>query len=229
MRFVKLNHPCLVPIVGFVLPEPSIPNFFGVISRFMVNGSLIDMFTPRQRDDQTRWTTTRKTTTIYLCACVMKFLHSQGISHGFLKPSNILFDENFRPRISGYWMSSVIPCDPSAMSRGRNACYSAPELFEPKFTGKVDVFAWALIVLEIIIGDVAKVKQCFGSFRNWDQFPLPSGMTNAYSDLFSSCLSLDPAKRESFVDIVKKMRGNKDFCIPGADEEEFQKVCVEME
>jgi serine/threonine protein kinase len=108
--FQTFSHPALCPIRGVIAPERQAPLSFGVVSPLMPNGSLHDIST--RPDFASKWTATRKMITIVGMAFGMRYLHSRNITHCFLKPSNVVFDAVFEPKIVDWWISAVIASDP---------------------------------------------------------------------------------------------------------------------
>jgi serine/threonine protein kinase len=85
----------------------------------------------------------------------MRFIHSEGFVHRDLKPSNVLIDEKGRCRI-GDWGSSKLTVKSANRWMGGIVCtiqYAALELYgNPPYSEKIDVFAFALILYELVVG-----------------------------------------------------------------------------
>jgi serine/threonine protein kinase len=86
----------------------------------------------------------------------MAFAHESDIIHQNLKPSNILLDENHRPRIYNFGSSRGQPLSETLARTVGTPPSAAPELYDDAdYDGKADVFSFALILYEIVAGQTA--------------------------------------------------------------------------
>ncbi|KAF3614472.1 hypothetical protein FXO37_35925 [Capsicum annuum] len=79
---------------------------------------------------------------------------SQKIIHWDIKPQNILLDQNFNAKLSDFGLSKLIEKDKSKIvtrMRGTPG-YLAPEWLSSVITEKVDVYAFGIVLLEILCG-----------------------------------------------------------------------------
>jgi serine/threonine protein kinase len=84
----------------------------------------------------------------------MRHLHSKDIIHRDLKPGNLLLDEQFRVRICDFGTSRIEGCGTTTTTTFATLIYAAPEVFEGESpTKKVDVFAFGLILYELLVGE----------------------------------------------------------------------------
>ncbi|CAK5263320.1 unnamed protein product [Mycena citricolor] len=74
----------------------------------------------------------------------MQYLHTCGVVHGSLKPSNILVKQSGRACIADYGMVEV----QSSASHGHR--YFSPEAWKGTLSRPSDVYAWAMSALEIL-------------------------------------------------------------------------------
>ncbi|KAM3222322.1 hypothetical protein P3L10_021592 [Capsicum annuum] len=118
----------------------------------MVNGSLDRWIYNKNQENGLTWQ--RIITDI---AKGLAYLHdecSQKIIHLNIKPQNILLDQNFNAKISDFGMSKLIEIDKSKIEtrmRGTRG-YLAPEWLKSVITEKVDVYAFGIVLLEVLCG-----------------------------------------------------------------------------
>ena len=90
----------------------------------------------------------------------LKELHSNGIIHCNLKPSNVLIDEHGNVKICDFKKALVVSkmtiADIRRNKRGLSPCYTAPEIFtdEGTFSFKSDLWALGCIMFEMASGEV---------------------------------------------------------------------------
>ncbi|KAF3637320.1 putative G-type lectin S-receptor-like serine/threonine-protein kinase SD2-5-like [Capsicum annuum] len=107
----------------------------------------------RNRSKDSRWHSPHQSD----IAKGLAYLHdecSQKIIHLNIKPQNILLDQNFNAKISDFGMSKLIEIDKSKIEtrmRGTRG-YLAPEWLKSVITEKVDVYAFGIVLLEVLCG-----------------------------------------------------------------------------
>ena len=90
----------------------------------------------------------------------LKELHSNGIIHCNLKPSNVLIDEHGNVKICDFkkalLVNTMTTADIRRNKRGLSPCYTAPEIFtdEGTFSFKSDLWALGCIMYEMASGEV---------------------------------------------------------------------------
>jgi len=140
----------------------------------------------------------------------LAWLHHIQIAHLDLKPSNILYDSNYRCKVADFGLARLKSEDgyiPGAC--GGTPLYSAPEvLMKEDFTDKADVYSYALIFAFILTG-----KEPYPEFSAWDSFfnavvsegvrpPLPKHTPKNLARLIQSCWAFDPDERPSFIEVL---------------------------
>jgi hypothetical protein len=212
---IQLRHPCIVPILGW---SPLGSNTFaiqmpvasrGALSDYLEGGSKADLGLLRD--------VTRQACIICDIVLGMKYAHSRGILHRDLKPSNILVDENWRGMICDFGMSLAASDRGLGFFRGTWE-YAAPEQFEPRAlcTEKVDVFAFGVVVYEIITG-----RPCRRAFdRHFQRLPdPPMAYGSLMHEVIGDCWSFAPSRRPSFQAIFDRFMRSGWALLPGADEQ----------
>jgi serine/threonine protein kinase len=103
------------------------------------------------------WTHTQIAIIVAGIAIGINRLHTCGIAHGALKPSDILLGENYQPKISDYVTWTMERTRVAKPSQVGSPTYTAPEIYDCAIdpTGSVDVFAFGLILYELAVGEKA--------------------------------------------------------------------------
>ena len=221
-KFRELSHPGLVRIKTIARPDATMPSDLAVLSEYCANKSLKDLFQHEDPALQIKWDGTRKTITIYWITLTMAYLHHHKIVHGFLKPSNILFDNNFDAKISEYWVSSLIETDSSVKVLEPNLVPRSAEAFLYKLHGPaVDVFMWGQIVYQILIGRPPFTNAFSGIIEYGERPSLSKSTPSAYVELLVKCLDNDACARPTFSQIAASIITSDSFVVPGTSMDEL--------
>jgi serine/threonine protein kinase len=210
---LKLKHPCVVALVGFL--PPSIFTPARLATAFVDGLSLRSVleFPPAW------WTGTIKSQTIIGLTCGMKYVHSHGIIHRDLKPSNVLLDSvTHRVHICDFGSSRFLLTESTLTQQTGTPCYMAPEMYEDvEYDFKVDVFSFGLIAYEIVAGQPffsrnLRPEQIMKKVLSDWRPSFPEHVAMWVRELISLCWSGDPARRPSFCEILATLESN-DFKI----------------
>jgi hypothetical protein len=214
----KLNHPCVVRLVGWILPEVS--GYSELHTELAERGSLGDVLEDvRSGCEGTFWNETR--ICIIICDIVlgMRFVHSREIIHLDLKPSNILINAAGRALIGDFGSSRFGQGDGTGNGHHGTVHYSAPELFEEpvEYSSKADVFSFGFILYEIMTGRPVFDSSLLGfpvirKLRNGERPDIPEGCGEFMGSLIRRCWSDDPSFRPTFDDILREFQ-SRNFCI----------------
>ncbi|KAH0653826.1 hypothetical protein KY289_031504 [Solanum tuberosum] len=143
-----IHHINLVKLIGYCAEK----SHRLLIYEYMVNGSLDRWIT---QENGLTWH--KRQMVISDIAKGLAYLHedcSHKIIHLDIKPQNILLDQNFNAKISDFGLSKLIEKDTSkVVTRMRGTPgYIAPEWLSSVITEKVDVYAFGIVLLEILCG-----------------------------------------------------------------------------
>ena len=151
----------------------------------------------------------------------MQYLHSHNIIHRDLKLANILEDNDLYPKIADFGLSKIynqnLTSNPAASFEG-TPIYIAPEIWSDfQYSTKSDVYAYSIILYEIITGEVPFENENFfykigvdvsiNNLRPSFHFPIP----DHYKKLIESCWSKNPNERPSFNEIVSLLKSDEFF------------------
>jgi hypothetical protein len=201
-----LNHPCIVRIVGWSLPNEECRKA-RIATEFMSNGSVEEALERVKKGEiPAFWNHTNITKMIIGILLGMKYLHSRNIIHRDLKPGNLLIDGNGQIRIADFGTAKLEDCGTTTEALGTVA-YMTPEILDnDQPTKKVDVFAFGLIVYEILVGESVFPKTGsalhIAGMHVRDVRPeLPKGIHRSIRNMIQRCWSKNPDDRPTFDEI----------------------------
>jgi serine/threonine protein kinase len=217
----KLNHPCVLRLLGYVLPGKSSPA--EIHMEWAQNGSLARVLgLVRTGRCPSFWNPTGIAIIISGIVLGMRFVHSHGFIHQDLNPSNILLNDRGRALIADFGSSRWESPDITPHASGSDQ-YTAPELYiEDDWGQKIDVYSFGLILYELLVGspvfredelrdDILEKK--LTGFMPAMGYRISPSMSN----LIQACLQLDPILRPSFDDILIFCQRINFGIVPGAD------------
>jgi serine/threonine protein kinase len=222
-----LNHPCVLKIIRWALPNDRQPG--QIHTEYVEQGSLCDVLRRKRSErDGGFWTPTK--IGIVICDIVigMRFVHFRGIIHRDLKPSNILIRGSGRALIGDFGSSRFKDDDGTITGATGTVHYAAPELFDETafLTPKVDVWGFGLILYEIVSGFPVFPTSLspFDVIRQMQSHHRPdiSSECGEYMrGMIQRCWSDDPASRPSFEAILREFRARRFAILPAVDGEEI--------
>ncbi|KAJ1265619.1 hypothetical protein BS78_08G090500 [Paspalum vaginatum] len=160
----RLRHKNIVPLVGWSYNkgEPIL------IYEYMPNGSLDQLLFNRNGDEQQLLPTS-------ICQWSTRYsIYEPMVLHRDIKASNILIDLTFQARLGDFGLACVLADGKNSYTdQGAPGTigFRAPEyIYSGKATRKTDVFAFGVLVLEIVTGKKAvgrDVVQFGGHIMDW--------------------------------------------------------------
>jgi serine/threonine protein kinase len=182
----------------------------GIVTEYAESGSLEKVLEKVKLGDiPVFWTHTKIAIMIVGVILGMKYLHSRSIIHRDLKPANILLDRNGRVRIADLGLARE---DGGVWSKpgAGTPLYMAPEITLSRGTPtmKVDVFAFGLILYEILFGETVFPNNV--TERGLMEMHLsglrpkcPGKIDAQIRQIIESCWAMNPEDRPSFEDLFE--------------------------
>jgi serine/threonine-protein kinase ULK4 len=233
-NLVKLNHPCVLRILRWALPDEQ--KDAEIHMEYAENGSLEAVLVEvNSRHPPGFWTQNGIGILISGIVLGMRYVHSRGIVHRDLKPSNILMNGRGYALIADFGVSWVVSDNATPTGGVGTPCYSAPEMWQESVdcTTKCDVFSFGLVLYEILTGKpVFRPKEPLLSvlrrLRTGDLPELPSQYGRFMQELIRKCLAKEPGNRPSFDDIFASFQQERFSILPDADAVPVGDFCTKI-
>lgn len=195
----------------FLIRHPNIISLYGVytqnhklsmILELAPKGTLFDLLHRRNKDQEISMEFKYKLTMQIINA--MNYLHTIGFVHRDLKSKNILFNDDYEVKITGFGLCK----SKTELSKGKvlnsgTPAYMAPELYGKKgLDEKIDVFSFGTLIWEIFTeqepfeglnDNEIKTKVC-----NGEGMAIGKDVPKKVADLISLCRHFDSKRRPSF-------------------------------
>ena len=155
------SDPCLVSMKGMSFDEAR--RRLTVAMEFVTVGQCNTLNLKQVLENQPAWWTPgRQYITMIGVAHGLAYIHGNGFIHCDMKPSNILFDSHYHPKICDF-DSTRSQDDPSSLAQGLGTFgYVAPEA-TTEFKEKSDLYSFGVILYEIHEGPAAMKKSLSAS------------------------------------------------------------------
>lgn len=144
----KLRHPNIATLIG-VCPEACI-----LVYDYFPNGNLEDRLACKDNSSPLSWKT-RILIATQLCSALI-FIHSNKICktvHGDMKPSNILLDANYVPKLAGFGTCHFLTHDEKlSYNENLSVGYDAKRNHEFPLTTELDIYSFGTVLLSLLTG-----------------------------------------------------------------------------
>ncbi|XP_077216408.1 protein kinase superfamily protein [Tasmannia lanceolata] len=196
----QINHSNMIRLSGFCLHEG---NSY-LVYEFAENGSLTNWLHQKKYQDSSSLSWKQRVQIAYDVADGLNYLHNYAIPpyiHKNLKSSNILLDGNFRAKVANFGLARTMDNqEGGGLQLTRHVVgtqgYMAPEYLEHGLiTPKLDVFAFGVVMLELLSGREAVI---------------PSGEEEKGGDLLLSASIMPVLDGEN---VRLKLKGFVDPCL----------------
>jgi serine/threonine protein kinase len=216
--FLELSHPHIIPIVGFI---PPMKNAGPVIFSPYNESESLEMILTRVRrnDPPDFWTDAGKAFLIAGLLSGLLYLHSRGIFHSDLKPSDLIIDSSGSIAIRDFLTGKLEDFKFTIASQVGNPSYSAPEVSggcDDKIgrTAKADVFSFGVILYEIVCGQTVFPSTLAPATiwrKSHDPRPgarpvIPASIHPILRSCIQRCWVPDPSKRPKLSDLWQQLR-----------------------
>ena len=209
----QLRSPRIVAVVGAVMIDSS---YLGLVLEYCEGGTLRealeadDYATAVDEAQRRRWLSD--------IALGMSYLYSKGVEHRDLKSLNVLLDGARRCKVSDFGLSKSESLNTAATqstmggAKGTPA-YMAPELLQSNiFTEKTDVYAYGMIVSEVLAGDIPwrglnQMQIMMQAGLQKQRPPVPEGAPADLVALMQRCWDHEPDARPTFAAITAEICG----------------------
>lgn len=219
-----MNHGNLVKLEGFCI-DPEEGNCF-LVYEYVKNGSLHSWLHRNGNGTKLDWKTRLQIAVDV--ASGLQYIHEHtrpSVVHKDIKTSNILLDSKMRAKIANFGLAKS-GCNAMTTNIVGTQGYLAPEYLADGFvTTKIDVFAFGVVLLELVSGKEAideqgkalwmQLNKVFDGMEDGREERLKAWMDRALLDhscsvegvmnvmaVAKACLQRDPSRRPSMVDIV---------------------------
>jgi serine/threonine protein kinase len=212
-----LNHPLILGFEDFIpATSPATTTLTAkgsaaIVTEFAENGSLADHLSRGSRGRLLSATRVAKIAVGIVMG--MRYLHSEGVIHGDLRPATVFVDWNWTVRVGGF-CRSVLASRPGDFESSKlsDVRYAAPECFENCPTRRSDVFSFGLILVGLVGGDpdfwggLSPFQVMKRVFLDGDRPVIPSGVEPSIRTLIEDCCGQSPLDRLPFEMILDRLK-----------------------
>ena len=237
----QIEHQRVSQYFGYSLRDFEGKNHLSFVMKYYQNSSL-QTFLSCNKSVKRNWNTSIQIV-ITGIANGMKYLHSVGITHGSLRPSQIMLDENEEPHISDIDFSQIVQTHfsqeyfQSKIYANEDIFYTPPEILlgeECYFNQTCDVYSFGILLYEIITKSKPYSDFNFKSHNivnfiykianeNYRPiFPSDNPIKSEYKNLIERCWSRSPSQRPTFDEIYRCLTTQQEYELSGIDRTEYE-------
>ena len=175
-------------IVDIIVPRGYESGFYYFVMEWLPQGDLESAVLERRLD------TKEVPGILARVAHSLATLHDRAMVHRDVKPSNILLDLGFRPKLADFDLIHAVDTFAATQGALGTVVYSAPEAREDASTPgpEADLFSLAMLTLFCLRGSTLPFE-VVNHEQSWLQETLPPGPLH---DLLSAALERDPSQRK---------------------------------
>ena len=189
----SIDNPFILPFYGF---SPTPP--YQIMTKYIPNGSL------EENIMNDKLNPTQLTIIAIGLAYVLARFHERGFIHRYIKPENILLDENYYPILSGFGINHNLN---GAMQ------YMAPEATHEQFSEKSDVYAYGITLFKMLTKRIPfefySIVQYQNAINHNEHDFYDLSKAGSLSKIIDKCWDYDPDKRPSFSQIYYLFEAHK--------------------
>ncbi|KAK1417751.1 hypothetical protein QVD17_26885 [Tagetes erecta] len=220
----RLRHCNLVSLIGYCNEEKEM----ALVYEYMPNGTLYDQL--HKKGTFLTWSQRLK-----ICigaARGLDYLHTgtgtqQGVIHRDVKSSNILLDQNYAAKIADFGLAKIGPTNQthtyvSTTVKGTFGYMDPNYFYTGKLTRKSDVYAFGVVLLEVMCGRPALDESLDEGLAVWAQDQIKQGKfiqiissrlrdniskcsLKEFSRIAVRCLFHNPNKRPTMTEVVSSL------------------------
>jgi len=129
-------------------------------------------------------------------------LHRQGVVHGDLKNSHILFDQEWHVKITGLGLAQIRTQSIAPAASPRAMAYIAPEILQSAVVSNAqsDIYSYGVMMIEIMARSL--VERCHPAEL---LSRIPATCPAFYKDLITACCQVDPVLRLPLPEIIARL------------------------
>lgn len=211
----------------------------GVVMDYIPNGSLQAILEKSWKTGSypREFTGTVRAKTIFGFAVAMMHLHARGVVHRFLTPKNVLYNEEWEPKLTDFGLARAITDKMTRFEKNDTSSfwiYKAPEVYTgatETYTEKVDVWSYGMIIYSLITGKKptvvegekkvrydTKIQVIEGTLRP----EIPPEIPESVQTLIQLCWDPHAPDRPSFAQIVRELLNYDEPLVDGVDMDEYR-------
>ncbi|KAF9618318.1 hypothetical protein IFM89_000953 [Coptis chinensis] len=145
-----------ISIMQHLSGNPSLVNLYAVYEDFRSfhlvmdlcnGGDLFDRF-----EEETKFSELRAAGILQELMLGIKYCHDMGVVHKDVKPENILLTSSGKIKLADFGLAERISPGQSLSSMVGSPIYVAPEVFDEKYSEKVDIWSAGVILHTLLVG-----------------------------------------------------------------------------